>query len=531
MAFHSTTIMDLWEIVRRWHTGRHSISQIARELGFDWKTIQGYIQLAKSVGLTSEEPLPEKEEVLRRLHSVKRQTPLGRHARAQALLLPHLDEVAQLINDHELALKPKSAFRVICERHDLTGTVGYSAYKRFVRAHQQTIRPGQSTCRIEVAPGSELQIDYARVGILFDPTTNRRRTLYSFIGTLSHSRMKYVELTFSQDQRSFVSSHVRMVEFFGGAPTHLKPDNLKPAVISPSLYDPALNRSYAEMAEYYGCFIDPARVRHPKDKGKVERDVKTVREAVRIQLVLHPTATLAELNRLIKHWSLNEYGQQVHGTTGEKPFVVFTEQEKPALKSLPDRPFDLAEWKQATVHPDHFIQFHGKSYSIPHAYVGKKVWIRASGHILKVFFNEELIKQHTITSHRRHTDYEDFPENIRSVIDTSYVHKRLLDHARTIGSQFSRMIKRLLDDHAYLNLRRAQGISSVAERIVKDNPTQGKGLLERAAQLIDQHQISPTPQTLRSVVLKLQSEATTPAPTPLSEATTEFLRDPNYFTN
>lgn len=129
----------------------------------------------------------------------------------------------------------------------------------------------------------------------------------------------------------------------------------------------------------------------PKDKGKVERDVQTVRQAVRKTILLNERSrTRRKLNRLMKQWALHDYGEKPHGTTHEKPFVVFTERERPALKALPQERFEVAEWKEASVHPDHYIQFKGKAYSIPHAYVGKKVWIRATEHLLQAFFREQL---------------------------------------------------------------------------------------------------------------------------------------------
>ena len=101
-----------------------------------------------------------------------------------------------------------------------------------------------------------------------------------------------------------------MFEYFGGVPKRIVLDNLKAGVIKPDLYDPRLNRSYQELAEHYDIFVDPARIKAPKDKGKVERDVRTVRQAVRKIMVLNPTASLGELNGLASHWCRDEYGQE-----------------------------------------------------------------------------------------------------------------------------------------------------------------------------------------------------------------------------
>ncbi|MHB8931079.1 MAG: hypothetical protein ACYC5R_10840 [Melioribacteraceae bacterium] len=70
------------------------------------------------------------------------------------------------------------------------------------------VQRDQTTCRLEYAPGNQIQIDYAKVGTVIDPLSGKRKTVYAFIGTLSYSRHKYVEFVYSQNQQSFVNSHV-----------------------------------------------------------------------------------------------------------------------------------------------------------------------------------------------------------------------------------------------------------------------------------------------------------------------------------
>lgn len=513
--------MDIWEVVRRWHD-RHSLSHIAQSLGCDRKTIRGHITYVRSCGLSLEKPLPSREDVLQLLK--QRERAVGRASSAQDILTPYLAEIVQLISDPELGLKPKSAFLVICDRHQLSEKVSYTSFKRFVASHRAEIDPLILTCRFEVAPGTEIQIDYAKVGLLFDPLTARRRTLYVFIGTLSHSRLKYVEVTFRLDQTSFVSSHVRMFEFFGGVAARLVIDNLKSGVLTPDLYDPTLNRAYRDMSEHYDCFIDTARVRKPKDKAKVERDVQTVREAVRRTMVLHPTISLAELNQEMKRWMRDEYGQHPHGTTREKPFVVFTERERPALKPLPAEAFEVSVWKQATVHPDHYVQFRGKAFSVPSAYVTKKVWIRASEHMLRVFYDEQLIAQHLMTTGYRHTDYSHFPENLRVVLDKSSFHKSLLERAGKLGADFQLLIRQLLEVDAFLNLRRAQGLITAAEE------THDADLVNRAALVMREQHMRATPRDLRCLLEKLRIEDEHRHYTlARADVSHEFVRDISYF--
>jgi hypothetical protein len=89
----------------------------------------------------------------------------------------------------------------------------------------------------------------------------------------------FVRPVLTMDQHAWTECHVAAFEFFGGAPARLVPDNLRTGVDRPDLYDPKINRSYAELAEHYGCLVDPARAGKPKDKPRVERPMPYVRDS------------------------------------------------------------------------------------------------------------------------------------------------------------------------------------------------------------------------------------------------------------
>src|SRR5574342_120244 len=125
MAYNHLETMDIYNLVLRWHAG-YTISQISRTQKLDRKTIRGYIKLAEKIGLSRNLPLPEKSELLKLF-----QTFLPTNQRAapvRNLLAPHKDEIVGLINDKTHPLKPKTAYAVICERHELK--VSYGTFKR-----------------------------------------------------------------------------------------------------------------------------------------------------------------------------------------------------------------------------------------------------------------------------------------------------------------------------------------------------------------------------------------------------------------
>jgi len=519
--------MDIREIIRRYRAGQ-TIRSIASTMEYDRKTVRKYINQLRAKGMLDSETMVEYKELARMLGENVAQH--GRPSEKQSLLEPYLAELKELI-EKPSGMKPKTAFRVLCQRHDLIGKVSYTSFKRFVRSKELALNVKEITCRIETEPGDVMQVDYFKAGLLYDPAEGRMRVIYGFIATLSYSRRKFIEFVFRQDEQSFVMSHVRAFNYFGGVPRRIILDNLKSGVIKPDLYDPRFNRAYSEMAEHYSTFLDPARVRSPKDKGKVERDVQTVREKFMELTALYPSITLAELNQRTLDWLRNDYGMTRHETTNEMPYKVFQEEEQPKLIALPHDEFEAAFWKEATVHPDCYIRVKKKSYSVPYQYVGKKVWVKVSSNIVQVFFNEQLIKQHVVlTRGYRKTDSTDFPENLAAAVDRGFP-RYLQDEAARIGSSFHDLVRTILTPHAFMNMRRAQGVIAIAKKY----PPQ---IVEKAASYLvcsigSNRESGQVPyftakyfQTSIEKLLQLENE---PQQLQISEETQSFVRDSDYF--
>ena len=159
--------------------------------------------------------------------------------------------------------------------------------------------------------------------------------------TLSYSRHRFVRFVERQDVATWLDCHVRAFEFFHGVPATVLLDNLKAGVVRADLYDPTVNRAYAELERHYGFTVDPARVRSPQDKGKVERGVPVVRQQLVAGRVYRD---LAELNARALSWCREDVGQTVHGTTQETPLARFEREEHAALRALPESPFDPPVW-------------------------------------------------------------------------------------------------------------------------------------------------------------------------------------------
>ena len=111
-----------------------------------------------------------------------------------------------------------------------------------------------------------MEVDFAHLGISYDPESRRNRRTYVFSARLRQSRLARRERVFDQKQQTFFVCHIHAFEYFGGVSARVTPDNLKPAVVKASFEEPIVNRAYRQMAEHYGFLIDPCLPYRPEHK-------------------------------------------------------------------------------------------------------------------------------------------------------------------------------------------------------------------------------------------------------------------------
>jgi transposase len=144
-------------------------------------------------------------------------------------------------------------------------------------------------------PGDKLFVDYAGQTVpIKDRHTGASRAAQVFVAVLGFSNYTHAEATVSQGAGDWLGAHVRALEYFGGAPRAIVPDNLRTGVAKAHRYDPDINRAYQDFAEYYQLAVLPARVRKPRDKAKVESGVLVVERWILARLGFGPHKTQAD---------------------------------------------------------------------------------------------------------------------------------------------------------------------------------------------------------------------------------------------
>jgi len=500
-------MIEISEVLYQWQQGR-SKSKIAESLGISRPTLRNYLKLAIAAGLSA---CSSNAEVTRIALLVQATVAGGKETAA-----PIRDSIA--VHDERIKALLKEPDMTIRQIWRLLDESGHSFSERSVNRYVREIAPNEPavTVRLEVPPGSQAQVDFGQVQLTLGTV---RRRVWAFVMTLSYSRHRFVRFVENQAVDTWLDCHIRAFQFFGGVPATVLLDNLKSGVVKPDLYDPTINRAYAELERHQGFVADPARVRTPEHKGKVERSMPIVRQ----QLVAGRTYTdLNDANEKAILWSREDIGLRPHGTTHEAPLIRFERDEKPTLRALPDSRFDMPLWKKCTVHPDHHVVF-GKSYfSLPTRFVGKEVWVRGGFLLVEIYYKDALIKTHR-ASHRPgtwRTDLEDYPENKKLFLQFQPAWCK--KEASRMGEFAGKFVDEILAPHALVNLRKAQAVIRLGEK-------HGANKLDDVCRYLLANGSTRHSSVKRLLEQGIPQVVTAPTPPPISEAGRELLHPANSF--
>ena len=268
-------------------------------------------------------------------------------------------------------------------------------YSQFCYHIQQDEQKRRATMHINRKPGEQVEVDWAGdPATIIDPDTGEILKVYIFVGVMTYSQYAYVEAFLDMKQKSWITAHVHMYEFFGGVARILVPDNCKTAVVHNGGWkDQQINETYQEMAEHYGTAIIPARVRTPKDKPNAEGTVGNISTWITAALRNEQFFSLVELNRVIRE-KLEQFNRKLFQKKEGSRLDLFLEDEKPLLSPLPATRFELSDWKTATVQFNYHISVDGMLYSVPYEYIKKKVDVKVTDTTIEIFYNHNRIASH-----------------------------------------------------------------------------------------------------------------------------------------
>ncbi|AAM04483.1 IS21-like element ISMac9 family transposase [Methanosarcina acetivorans] len=338
-----------------------SISEIARQTGFDRKTVRKYLQL---------KTLPEPQKRPGRKSKLDPYKPY---------MLKKLEEGSY------------TTARLYREIKEMGFDGGMTIVKDFVRE----VRPQQgvpAVFRYETKPGVQAQVDWAEMGTV--EVDGKIKKLFCFNMILGYSRMKYVEFTLGIDTSTLIQCHLNAFEYFGGFTQEILYDNMKQVVIKRALKssDSEWNSQFEDFFKCFGFIPRLCRPYRPQTKGKIENTVGYVK---RDFFLGRRFTSLEDLNAQVHRW-LERVNSTVHGTTYQIPLERFKEEKLIPLDQVP--PYKVVHKETRKVSRDCYISFLGNKYSVPYRFAGRTAELQIFEGIFEVYVDYEKVCEHEILS-------------------------------------------------------------------------------------------------------------------------------------
>jgi len=348
-----------------------TVSAIARETGFDRKTVRKDIALGLSAPV------------------------YGPRAPRPRLLDPFKAYLGECLKVHP-GLTATRLMRELRER-------GYQGAYSAVRDHARMIRPPAPPTfevRFETPAGQQAQVDFAHFRVVFEDEPSVSRVVWLFSMVLGHSRYLWARFVAHQDLQTVIRCHMAAFDALGGVPAEILYDRMKTAVSGPAEEGGiAYNGKLLDMAAHYGFVPRACKPYRAKTKGKVERPFGYIRQDF---FLAGRFGNLDDLNTQLDHWLAEVANARVHATTRRVVSEAFAA-EQLALKALPAGPYRAVLKLERRVSHEGMVSVGGNLYSVPDATRRRVLEVHSYADEIRIFEAGRLIAVHAVLEgrHRR----------------------------------------------------------------------------------------------------------------------------------
>lgn len=278
------------------------------------------------------------------------------------------------------------------------------------------------TMHLDHIAGDRMQVDFAGKKLSYvDKLSGEIIECPILVCTLPFSAYAYVEALANASQSNLYEALSRALSYYGGVPLNVLSDNMKQFVTKASRYEPRFNEMAEQWSIYYNTTLSAARVRKPKDKPSVEKEVHISYLRIFAPLRNEVFHSLAELNYRIKECL------EVHNTTPMQRYGLsrkerFEKYEKHTLNPLPLSEFVVKHEVKAKVQRNYHVilgeDMH--QYSVPYIHVGETVKITYDSIEVEIFLNLRRIALHRRSCRRNGytTIEEHMPESHLRYLET-----------------------------------------------------------------------------------------------------------------
>jgi len=429
--------------------------QIARSCSISQSTVHEYLSAAQAAGV--QWPLPENwdDQQIGQTLFPQRPTPAVWRKHPE----PDWPQIHQELQTHK-----DLTLQLVWQEGRESHPEGYG-YSRFCDLYRRWLRKLDLVLRQEHRAGEKMFVDYAGATIpIYDPQSGEAQPAAVFVAVLGASSYTFAEATPAQDLRSWIGSHMRALEFFGGVVEVVVPDNLKSAVTHPSYYEPDLNPTYRDWGEHYGVAILPARPYRARDKAKVEVGVQVVQRWIVAALRKRKFFALDEANQAIGELLVRLNQRPFRKREGNRA-TLFAQLDQPALKPLPATRYQFGQWQTARVNLDYHIEVGQHYYSVPYVLVHQEVDVHVTAETVEILHRGVRVASHvrSYETAKATTLTEHMPKAHQKYVGRTP--SRLMEDAQQIGTYTGQLVEAILaaKRHPEMGYRSCLGILRLAK--------------------------------------------------------------------
>ncbi len=328
------------------------------------------------------------------------------------------------------------------------GGYGSSQFNEHLSRWLGTVK---SSGKLTHKAGDALYVDYTGKKLhIIDKQTGSIIDVEVFVGILPASQYTYVEASRSQKKEDFIATMNRCLMYFEGVPKTIVTDNLKSAVNKASKYEAILNKSLRALAVHYGTSLNPTRSYSPQDKALVEGAVTIVYQRIFYPLNKMTFFSIDDLNKAVRE-KLIEYNNYLMKRLDISRIKQFLDIEKPYLGALPAEPYEIKEYKKATVSGMGYIFLNaGKNYyTVPYRYIGRVVEIQYNSKDVEIYYRLERIAFHKRSYIKGY--YTKKEEHLSSAhkFFQDWSPEYFIDQAKKLGSSVESYVGKILEQAAF----------------------------------------------------------------------------------
>jgi len=444
------------EILRLHFEQKLGQRQIARSANISQSTVHEYLMRMKAAQL--QWPLGEEwdEDRLEQALFPPGPTPESVPKRAQ----PDFVHIRQQLGQHrDLTLE------LLWEEYREQHAEGY-CYSRFCKLYRRWKKQQDVVLRQDHRPGEKLFLDWAGATISIHHSDGSVRPAALFVSAMGASSFTYAEAVPDQQMGNWLKVQMHALEFYGGCPQLLIPDNTKTGVTRACIYEPDLNPTYQEFASHYRVAVMPTRPRKPRDKAKVESAVQVVQRWIVMRLRHRRFLSVAEANGAIRELLVHLNNRPFRKRRDESRASLFVKLDRPALQPLPPERYDLSQWLKARVNIDYHVAFDGNWYSVPYTLNGEEVELRSTPATVEIFHRGKRVASHLRSPERNKaiTQNEHRPKSHQAHLE--WPPSRMVNWAGKVGPHTAQLVQRILDDkpHPEMGYRACLGIIRLASK-------------------------------------------------------------------